>query len=101
MAKLTAGRDCWAKVSGGAQRGVVLRSRGGLQPPRHLFRVQDLRDLARLTHEREVPCRLGSVERHGEEEAQHRNRAVDARRTHAGLGLMQLETAKGGPHDEG
>jgi hypothetical protein len=48
----------------------------------------------RLPHEREVPCHLGAVERHGEEETQRRNRAIDARRTHAGLRLMQLEKAK-------
>jgi len=31
-----------------------------------------------------------AVERHGEEETQRCNRAIDARRTHAGLRLMQL-----------
>src|SRR5712672_3795680 len=45
-------------------------------------------------HEREVPCHLGAVERHGEEETQRCNRAIDARRTHAGPRLMQLEKAK-------
>jgi len=60
----------------------------------HLFRAQDHRDFARLTHESEMPCHLRSVEGHGEEEAQRRNRAVDARRAHAGLRLMQLKTPK-------
>ena len=41
-----------------------------------------------------MPCHLRAVEGHGEEEAQRRNRAVDARRTHAGLRLMQLKTPK-------
>ena len=41
-----------------------------------------------------MPCHLRAVEGHGEEEAQRRNRAVDARRTHAGLRLVQLKTAK-------
>src|SRR5258708_9959449 len=45
-------------------------------------------------HEREVPCHLGAVERHGEEETQRCTRAIDARRTHAGPRLMQLEKAK-------
>src|SRR5262249_32287578 len=45
-------------------------------------------------HEGEIPCHLRAVEGHGEEEAQRGNRAVDARRTHAGLRLMQLKTAK-------
>jgi hypothetical protein len=62
--------------------------------PRDLFRAQDHRDFARLAHEGEVSCQLRAVERHGEEEAQRRNRAVDARRAHAGLRLMQLKAAK-------
>jgi hypothetical protein len=79
---------------GGAQRGLVLRSGGGLQQPCDFFGAQDRRDFARLTHEGEVSRHLGSVEGYGEEEAQRRNRAVDARRTHAGLRLMQLKAAK-------
>jgi hypothetical protein len=42
----------------------------------------------------ELPCHLRVVEGHGEDEAQRRNRTVDARRAHAGLRLMQLKTAK-------
>jgi hypothetical protein len=42
----------------------------------------------------EAAGQIGPVERHGEEEAQRRNRAVDARRLHAGLRLVHLETAK-------
>src|ERR1700758_1485901 len=41
-----------------------------------------------------MPGHLGTIECHGEKEAQRRNRAVDARRTDAGPGLMQLEAAK-------
>jgi hypothetical protein len=41
-----------------------------------------------------VLCHLGAVERHGEEETQRHNRTIDARRTSAGLCLMQLEKAK-------
>src|SRR6201981_2289580 len=41
-----------------------------------------------------MPGHLGAVERHGEKEAQRRNRAVDARRTYASPDLMQLKTAK-------
>src|SRR5262249_43996082 len=54
----------------------------------------DGRLLARPPHEGEVRGHLGAVERHGEKEAQRRNRAVDARRTYASPGLMQLKTAK-------
>src|ERR1017187_698237 len=41
-----------------------------------------------------MPCHLRAVERHGEEETQRHNRAIDARRTHPDLRLMQLEKAK-------
>jgi hypothetical protein len=34
--------------------------------------------------------RKPAVERHGEEEAQRRNRAVDARRQHAGLRVCEV-----------
>jgi hypothetical protein len=75
---------------GGAQCGLVLRPGGRLQQPCDLLQAQDPRDPARLPHECEVPCHLGAVERHGEEETQRHNRAIDARRTSAGLCLMQL-----------
>jgi len=52
--------------------------------------------------------KVGPIERHGEEETQRRDRTVDARRLHAGLRLVQLETAQilrrrrvGRPADEG
>src|ERR1700745_3343606 len=41
-----------------------------------------------------MPGHLGAVERHGTKETQRRNRAVDARRTYASPGLMELKTAK-------
>ena len=93
------GRDSGAtnkneKSKPGPERGLVLRPGSRLQQPCDLLQAQDHRDLAWLPHEREVPCHLGAVERHGEEETQRRNRAIDARRTHAGLRLMQLEKAK-------
>src|SRR5262252_10775504 len=69
-------------------------ARRGLQQPRHLLGAKHGRYLARLPHECEVPGHLGAVERHGEKEAQRRHRAVDARRTDASPGLMQLKTAK-------
>src|SRR5450631_3664806 len=53
---------------GGAQRGLVLRPGSRLQQPCDLLQAQDHRDPARLSHEREVPCHLGAVERHGEED---------------------------------
>src|ERR1700751_5960005 len=41
-----------------------------------------------------MPGHLGAVERHGKKKTQRRNRAVDARRTYASPGLMELKTAK-------
>jgi hypothetical protein len=51
------------------------------------------RQPARLAHDRETAGEIRPLERHAEEEAQSRDRAVDARRADTGLGLMQLETA--------
>ena len=46
-----------------------------------------------MVHQDEAPRQVRPVERHGEEEAQRRHRAVDGRRLHAALGLMNLEAA--------
>src|SRR5258708_12861009 len=61
---------------------------------RHCPKCQGSQALAWLPHDREVPCHLGASERHGEEETQGRNRAIDARRTHAALSPIQLTTPK-------
>jgi hypothetical protein len=42
-----------------SQRGLVLRSGGSLQQPRHLFDAQDHWDFVRLAHEGEMSCHLG------------------------------------------
>src|SRR5437773_2029531 len=47
-----------------------------------------------LAHNREPAGKIRPVERHAEEEAQGRDRAVDARRLHAALRLVQLEAAQ-------
>jgi len=49
--------------------------------------------VTRLAHDRETAGEIRPLESHGEEEAQGRDRAVDARRADTGLGLVQLETA--------
>ena len=79
---------------GRAQRGPVLRPRCRFEHSRYLLEVEHQRQRARLADERETAGEIGPVQRHGEEEAQRCNRAVDARRMHAGLRLMHLETAK-------
>jgi len=72
----------------------VLRPRRRLQQERHLLNAQHARQPARLAHNREPAGKIRPVERHAEEEAQGRNRAVDARRLHAALRLVQLEAAQ-------
>jgi hypothetical protein len=47
-----------------------------------------------LAHNREPAGEVRPVERHAEKEAQGRDRAVDARRLHAALRLVQLEAAQ-------
>jgi hypothetical protein len=46
-----------------------------------------------MTGQDEATRQIRPVERHGEEEAQRRNRAVDGGRLHAALDLMDLEAA--------
>src|SRR5271169_551152 len=80
--------------SGGSECCLVLRPRRCLQQKRNLLRAQYGRQPPRLAHNREPPSKVRSVERHGEKEAQGRDRAVDARRLYAALRLVQLEAAQ-------
>ena len=86
--------DPQSRPIGRAEGGLVLRPRRRFEQPRHLLDAQHQRQRARLADNGETAGKIGPVERHGEEEAQCRDRAVDARRPHARLCLMQLETAK-------
>ena len=72
----------------------VLRPRRRLQQERHLLNAQHARQPARLAHNREPAGKIRPVERHAEKEAQGRDRAVDARRLHAALRLVELEAAQ-------
>jgi hypothetical protein len=65
-----------------------------LPQKRDLFDAQHCRQLARSAHHREPAGKVRSVERHGEKEAQGRDYAVDARRQHAALRLVELEAAQ-------
>ena len=100
--------DAQSGAVGRAQRGPVLRTRRRFEQPRYLLDAQHQRQLARLADERETAGEIGPVQRHGEEEAQRRDRAVDARRLEARLGLVHLEPAQvlgcglvGGAAEEG
>jgi len=80
--------------SGGGERCFVLRPRRRLRQQGDLLDAQYSWQPARFAHDREPPRQVRPVERHGEEEAQRRERTVDAWRLHAGLRLMQLEAAQ-------
>ena len=85
--------DAQPGTIGRAEGGLVFGSRCRFEQPCDFLHAQHQRQLARLMDDREATGQIGPVERHGEEEAQRRNRAVDARRLHAGLRLVHLETA--------
>jgi hypothetical protein len=100
--------DAQAGAVGRAQRRLVLRTRRRLEQQRDLLDAQHGRQPERLAHHREPPGKVRPVKRRREEEAQGRDRVVDARRLHAALPLVQLEAAQilrcrriGRPADEG
>ena len=70
--------DAQSGAVGRAQRGLVLRTRRRLEQSRDLLGTQHQRQFARLADERETAGEIGPVQRHGEEEAQRRDGAVDA-----------------------
>ena len=86
--------DAQPGAVGGGERRLVLRPRCRLQQQRHLLDAEHRRQPARVRHDGEPAGQIRPVERHGEEEAQRRDRAVDARRLHAALRLVQLEAAQ-------
>src|SRR5215469_2432916 len=59
-----------------------------------LLDAQHGRQPARFAHDREPPCKVRPVERHGQEETQGCDCTIDARRPHAGLCLMQLKATQ-------
>ena len=62
-----------------------------LKQQRHLLDAEHRRYPPRLRHDGEPARQIRPVERHREEEAQGRDRAVDDGRLHAALRLVQLE----------
>jgi hypothetical protein len=101
-------RDAQAGAVGGGERRLVLRRCCRAQQQRHLFDAEYRRYPPRIWHDCEPARQVRPVQRHHEEEAQGRDRAVDARRLHAGLRLVQLEETQvfrrrrvGRPADKG
>jgi len=68
---------------------AVLQSRRRLEQKRDLLDAEHARQSARPAQDRKPPGEVRPPERHGEEEAEGRDRAVDARRLHAGLCLAK------------
>jgi len=80
--------------SGGGERRLVLRRCCRAQQQRHFLDAEHRRYPPRIRHNGEPARQVRPVERHREKEAQGRDRAVDARRLHAALRLVQLEEAQ-------
>jgi hypothetical protein len=86
--------DAQPGAVGGGECRLVLRPRRRMEQQRDFLDAQHGRQPARFAHDGEPPRKVRPVERHGEEEAQRRDRTVDAWRPHASLRLVQLETAQ-------
>ena len=87
-------RDAQPGAVRGGERCLVLWRRCRLQQQRHLLDAEYRRYPPWVRHDGEPPCQIWPVERHREEEAQRRDRAVDARRLHAALRLVQPKEAQ-------
>src|SRR3954467_2671197 len=75
----------------GAECRVVFRPWRRLEQPPDFLDAQHIGKLARVADDNQPPRQVWPVERDGEEEAQFRNRRIDAGRLHPGLGLVDLE----------
>jgi len=84
-------RDAQPGAIGGGERRLVLRRCCRAQQQRHFLDAEHRRYPPRIRHDGEAARQIRPVERHRAEEAQGRDRAVDARRLHADLRLVQLE----------
>jgi len=87
-------RGAQAGAVGHRHRRLGLRPRSGFQEGLDLSRRQHRRQLLRLARHDQAPGKVGAVEGDAEEEAQRRDRAVEARRLHPLLALVQLPAAQ-------
>src|SRR5258708_14479292 len=76
---------------GGPERGFVLETRCRLEQSPDLLDAQHVWKLAGMTDRDKASGQIRPVERHGEEEAQRRHRAVDGGGLHPAFSLMNLE----------
>jgi hypothetical protein len=86
-------RDAQPGAIGGGEGRLVLRPRRRLEQQRDLLDAEHVGQAAGLAHNRQPVHQIRPVQRHGVQEAQGRDRRVHARRLHAALPLVQLETA--------
>jgi hypothetical protein len=86
-------RNAQPGAIGGGEGRLVLRPRRRLEQQRDLLDTEHVGQAAGLAHNRRPMHQIRPVQRHGEQEAQGRDRRVHARRLHAALPLVQLETA--------
>ena len=101
-------RHAQARAIGGAEYGLVFDARCRFEQPADFLDAQHRWQLARVARQDQAPRQVWPVERHGEEEAQRRDRAVDRRRLYAALALVHLKPANilsrrriGRPPEEG
>ena len=87
-------RDAQPGAVGGGERRLVFRRRCRLQQQHHLLDAEHCRYPPRVRHNGEPARQIRPVERHRKEEAQSRDRAIDARRLQTAPRLVQLEEAQ-------
>jgi hypothetical protein len=84
-------RDAQPSTIGSGERRLVLWRCCRAQQQCHLLDAEHRRYPPRIRHDGEPARQIWPVQRHREEEAQGRDRTVDARRLHADPRLVQLE----------
>ena len=80
-----------ARAIGDTERGLVLDAWRRFEQPRRFLHAQHLGQLARIPGDHQRARQIPPLQRHREQEAQRRDRAVDRRRADAVLMLVQLE----------
>lgn len=82
-----------ARAIGDAERGLVLQAGCGFEQPSRFLHAEHIRQLAVIAGDHQGARQIPALQCHQEQEPQRRDRAVDGRRSHAVLMLIQLEAA--------
>jgi len=83
--------DAQARTVGDAERGLILDAGCRLEQARGLLDAQHIGQLAGMPHDHQRAREIAPPQRHREQEAQRRHRAVDGRWSDPALMLMELE----------